>query len=367
MRPGSERPNVGPVPACDPLVEAVYEHRLFQRTEQLAQDPGLQESQRSRAVRARDTCIRIGERVDREQRQLIEILRAEGLDVEPGARSGPRQNHTTVLNVGSHADADRVADRLASNGFERWERWTWAAHESFGRFGDQMTIARTTDVSTVVRIVWGAGRPRSALRRVVVPTAGDWNMIDLPRRAWPAYSLVRPVRLVLERTGLRPRHEDGLGPFMATPDSLIDPLLDFASVGGDDHVVDIGCGDGRLVVDAAARRGCRALGIERSPELAEAARARSAAAGVDELVRIVCGDARTVGLGDASVVFMFLPIDVAAHLIGDTLRSLRPGARLVVHEQMRLPDSVVSDPAETSVLIGDDGVTVAHRWTAGHD
>ena len=100
-------------------------------------------------------------------------------------------------------------------------------------------------------------------------------MVRLPRRTWPAYSLVRPVRLVLERVGLRRRHEDSLGPFLATPDSLIDPLLELAQVGPDDHVVDIGCGDGRLVVEAAARLGCRAVGIERSPELVDSARARA--------------------------------------------------------------------------------------------
>ena len=262
---------------------------------------------------------------------------------------------------------ERVADRLQRDGFDRWERWTGAALESFSRFATRMTVARTTDVSTVVRIVWGTEHRRSGVQRVFAPTAGDWSMVRLPRRTWPAYSLVRPVRLVLERVGLRRRHDDSLGPFLATPESLIDPLLELAQVGPGDHVVDIGCGDGRLVVAAATRLGCRALGIERSPELVDSARALARAAGVQQLVEIVEGDARSCDLGEATVVFMFLPIDIAAHLLADTLRRLRPGARLIVHEQMRLPDSIDPRPSDTTALIGDDGVTVAHRWIAGRD
>jgi SAM-dependent methyltransferase len=352
------------VPDVDPLVEVIYERRLYRHAEQMLGDPGLAEADRVAAGRARATCIRIGDRMHAEQGRLVEALRAVGLDVDPDEATGPRQNHTMRLRVRHYADADRVADRLSEEGFERWECWTDAAHESFGRFAREMTVARTTDVTTVVRIAWADEHRRNAVQRVFVPTAGDWSMMRLPRWAWPAYSLVRPVRLVGERLRLRRRYEDSLGPFLATPDTLLDPLLAFAGVDNSDLVVDIGCGDGRLVVAAAARLGCRALGIEHSPELVDLARSRARAAGVDDLVEIVHGDARSVDIGSATVVFMFLPIDVAAHLLGETLGSLTPRARLVVHEQMRLPDSIEPRPTETSALIGDDGVTVAHRWVA---
>ena len=352
------------MPHVDPLVEAIYEQRLFQRATQMLDDPRLAEADRDATGRARDTCIRIGDRMHAEQGRLVEVLRADGLDVDPDGITGPRQNHTMRLRVRHYADADRVADRLVDDGFERWECWTDAAHESFGRFAREMTVARTTDVTTVVRIAWADERHRNRLQRIFVPTAGDWSMLRLPRRAWPAYSLVRPARLVAERLHLRRRHEDSLGPFLATPDSLLDPLLAFAGVDSSGLVVDIGCGDGRLVVAAAARIGCRALGVEQSRELADMARSRARTAGVEDLVEIVHGDARSVDIGAATVVFMFLPVDVAAHLLGDTLRSLAPQARLILHEQMRLPDACEPKPKETFALIGDDGVTVAHRWVA---
>lgn len=352
------------MPGVDPLVAVVYERRLCSDAEQMLDDPRLAEAQRVVAGRARDTCIRIGDRVHAEQNRLVEALRAVGLDVDPDGTTGPRQNHTMRLRVRTFADADRVADRLAQDGFERWERWTDAAHESFGRYASEMTVARTTDVTTVVRIAWADERDRNARQRVFVPTAGDWSMVRLPRWAWPAYSLVRPVRLVAERLRLRRRYEDSLGPFLATPDSLLGPLLAFAEVDSSDLVVDIGCGDGRLVVAAAARLGCRALGIEQSSELVDLARTRARTAGVDHLVEIVCGDARSVDIATATVVFMFLPIDVAAHLLVETLGCLAPPARLIVHEQTPWPDSIEPKPVDTSVLIGDEGITVAHRWVA---
>ena len=93
------------MPALDPLVEGVYEHRLSRRAQQILDDPELDDADRALAIRARDTCTLIGERVERERNRLIELLRADGLDVEPAGDVGPRQNHTIELRVGSHADA----------------------------------------------------------------------------------------------------------------------------------------------------------------------------------------------------------------------------------------------------------------------
>ena len=54
-------------------------------------------------------------------------------------------------------------------------------------------------------------------------------------------------------------------------------------------------------------------------------------------VTIMLGDARGVELGDADVVFAFLPADVLTQVLPSTLAAMRPGARLVAHEQHRLP------------------------------
>ena len=68
-------------------------------------------------------------------------------------------------------------------------------------------------------------------------------------------------------------------------------------------------------------------------------------------------------LDEATVVFMFLSMRVVADLVPAMLRQLRPGARLIIHEQSRLPGSMTPMPDESSAVIADGAVTVAHRWT----
>lgn len=350
---------------ADPLVEGVYRKRLPRAAEALVGEDGVPEDERDRAAQALAACEHIGRYVDRERDRILALLHADGQQVDTTGRPGPRQDHTIRLAVGDVAAADRAAALLEQEGFERWEPWRRGALESFRRTAGEMTVGRTDDVTTVVRIRWAEPRERTRLDRIVRPTAGDWAMVDLPRGAWWAYSLVRPTRLVAERVGLRPRHQDSLGPYLATPDGLIDPLLDVAAVDADDVVMDIGCGDGRLVVGAASRFGCRAVGVEQSASLVDRARQRVRTEKVTDLVRIDHADARSADLSEVTVLFLFLPIDVVEYLLADLLERLPPGARLVVHEQHRLPTSIHPVPNESRAVIGSDSVTVAHRWIAG--
>jgi precorrin-6B methylase 2 len=271
------------------------------------------------------------------------------------------------VGVESCDEAEAVATLLADRGFERWDHWTGAAARSFRAHAEQITVARTTGHSFVLRLRWGGsrggGRVRRLARSVFRPTQGDWTMVQLPQPLWWAYSLVRPTRLVLERIGRRDPHAAGLGPFLSTPESLIAPLFALAELGPDDTLIDIGCGDGRLAVTAAQSVGCRAIGSEHDAQLVERARRAAAAAGVDDRVAIEHGDARDADLSDVTVAFMFLPLDVVGDIIADTLAQLTPGARLVVHEQTPLPDSMAPRPDSSHAVIARDAVTVAHTWT----
>jgi hypothetical protein len=276
---------------------------------------------------------------------------------------GPRQRHTIELTVADFDAARRAASILEREGFEPWQSWKRGAERSARRYARELVAGATSEATIVVRLQWGDPPSRSRVRRAFTPTAGDWSMVDLPAALWPGYSLVRPIRLVLEHVGLRARHDDTLGPFLSTPDQLVQPLLEFGGIGPDDCVLDIGCGDGRIVVTAAEHSGCRAIGVERSDDLVARARRRAADHGVADLVDIVQGDGRTTDVGEATLVVLFLSIRVVADLVPELLGRLRPGARLVIHEQSRLPASVEPRPDESVALIADGAVTVAHRWT----
>ncbi len=347
------------------LIEAVYEHRLTERAQELLESAETPDAARQLARRAIEVCEQIGDEVAHEQERILTLLRDDGIQVEPERESAAQQNHTIRLRVANFETADRAAERLGKHGFTRWEQWTGGAAVSFSRMADQLAVGRTSDNTTIVRLRWADRRHRTRIDRIVKPTAGDWDMVSLPRWAWRAYSVVRAIRLVAERLGLRPRHEAGLGPFLSTPETLLDPLFSTAGIGPDDVVVDLGCGDGRVVVAAATRLGCRARGVENSIGLVDAARERVRAGGVTDLVEIDDADARSADLTGVTVVFMFLPTDVLADLLPDLLRRMQPGGRVVAHEQNRLPPSIAPMPDESLLLVTDGAVTVAHCWTAG--
>src|SRR5471030_67358 len=73
--------------------------------------------------------------------------------------------------------------------------------------------------------------------------------------------------------------DDGTVPFVVSPEEVVDRMLRIADVGAGDYVIDLGSGDGRIVI-GAAKRGARALGIDIDPSLVAKGRENAAAAGV---------------------------------------------------------------------------------------
>jgi SAM-dependent methyltransferase len=125
-----------------------------------------------------------------------------------------------------------------------------------------------------------------------------------------------------------PNHLDA--PFWPTPEPLVERMLDLAEVGDGDHLIDLGCGDGRIAI-AAARRGASALGVDIDPERIAEAEAAARAAGVEHLVDFRCEDLFATRLEAASVVTLYL-IPLVHGLLGARLRTeLAPGSRVVSH------------------------------------
>jgi SAM-dependent methyltransferase len=119
-------------------------------------------------------------------------------------------------------------------------------------------------------------------------------------------------------------------PFHATPMPLIERMLDLAGVGPDDRLIDLGCGDGRIVI-AAARRGAFAHGIDIDPVRIAEAEASARLAGVGERVRFEQGDLFAVALGGFSVVSLYLSPVANRWLEGKLQCELTEGARVVGH------------------------------------
>jgi len=114
--------------------------------------------------------------------------------------------------------------------------------------------------------------------------------------------------------------------------AVVNEMLTLARVGRDDVVYDLGCGDGRIVIEAARRFGARAVGVDLDPKLLGEARRNAVRAGVADRVTFLEQDLFATDLGDATVVTLYLSPEVNLRLRPKLLRELRPGARIVSHE-----------------------------------
>jgi len=113
---------------------------------------------------------------------------------------------------------------------------------------------------------------------------------------------------------------------------VVNEMLRLARIGRDDVVYDLGCGDGRIVIEAARRFGVRAVGVDLDVKLLGEARQNAVRAGVTDRVTFLEQDLFATDLGPATVVTLYLSQDVNLRLRPKLLRELRPGARIVSHE-----------------------------------
>ena len=155
-------------------------------------------------------------------------------------------------------------------------------------------------------------------------------------------------------------------PWVPTPQELVDTMLDMAEVSADDLLIDLGAGDGRVVI-SAAHRGTRAIGVELDPGLVALARVNAATAGVDALTEFVTADIFEFDFSSASVISMFLLPELTLRL-RPTLFNLRPETRIVSNTwDMRGtetdPEARGWDPDQTIVLNPCPGFCTAHVWT----
>ena len=117
--------------------------------------------------------------------------------------------------------------------------------------------------------------------------------------------------------------------WVPTRPALVQRMLDLANVTERDFVVDLGSGDGRMVI-AAARRGARALGVEYEPDMVALARRNAAAAGVAERAQFVQGDMFEADFSQATVLALFL-LPTNLRRLAPKFLELAPGTRIVVN------------------------------------
>lgn len=123
-----------------------------------------------------------------------------------------------------------------------------------------------------------------------------------------------------------------LAPYVPTPQDVVERMLTLAQVGKNDVVMDLGSGDGRLVVTAARQFGARGIGIDIDPARVAEGRAKATQAGVDARVEFRQQDAMQADVSQATVVTLYLLSSSNVKLRPRLLSQLKPGARIVSHQ-----------------------------------
>jgi SAM-dependent methyltransferase len=127
-------------------------------------------------------------------------------------------------------------------------------------------------------------------------------------------------------------------------------MLEVAGVRSTDTVYDLGCGDGRIVIEAARRYGARGVCVDIDPERIAEARANAGRAGVAERISFRQENLLETELAAATVVTLYLSLDLNLRLRPRLERELAPGARIVSHWHR------MGDWPPERVLYVDDGI-----------
>jgi len=118
--------------------------------------------------------------------------------------------------------------------------------------------------------------------------------------------------------------------YVGTPYDVVSEMLHMAQVKKDDLVVDLGCGDARMLVLAAQKHGSRGIGYEIDPDMVRASRRNAEENNVADLVQIIQADIFTVDISKADVLPIYLLPEMNLKLLPQ-FETLKPGSRLVFH------------------------------------
>jgi SAM-dependent methyltransferase len=144
--------------------------------------------------------------------------------------------------------------------------------------------------------------------------------------------------------------------YLPTPPELVNKMLDIAGVTLEDYVIDLGSGDGRIVI-AAAKRGARALGIEYDGPLVDLSKRTAASEGVSDKATFLQADLFESDFSQATVLTMFLLSDIMVKL-RPAILEMTPGTRVVANS-FGMEDWA---PDETATLDRCTTWCTAHLW-----
>lgn len=162
-------------------------------------------------------------------------------------------------------------------------------------------------------------------------------------------------------------------PYVPTPQAVVDRMLEIGTVGAQDYLIDLGSGDGRIVVTAAKKYGARGFGVDLNPTRIAEANENARKAGVTDKVQFHRMDLFEADLAQASIITMYLLPRVNLDL-RPKLLDLKPGTRIVSHdfsmgdwkpeqqEQIDAPDKYGGSGGRSDIFLWIIPAKVAGTW-----
>ena len=162
-------------------------------------------------------------------------------------------------------------------------------------------------------------------------------------------------------------------PYVPTPMNVVEAMLDIAKVGPNDFVIDLGSGDGRIVITAAKKYGARGLGVDLDAGLVQDARREAERQGVKSKVEFQAQNLFITDIDRATVLTTYLFPRVNMQLRPRIFSELKAGSRVVSHEfdfgnwqpdarlTVNVPDKPYGPPV-SEVLLWIVPANAAGRW-----
>src|SRR5438270_8117921 len=167
------------------------------------------------------------------------------------------------------------------------------------------------------------------------------------------------------------------GPYVPSPESVVSDMLRYAEVNDRDFLIDLGSGDGRIVLTAAKVFGARGFGVEIKEDLVRKANEAAQQEGLADRVKFIKADLFKTDISQATIITMYLLPDTVNLLKDKFLSELKPGTRIVSHDypltgwipekyvQMDLEDKVqISGVTTTLIYLYMVPAKVAGKWEA---
>src|SRR5688572_16310147 len=182
-----------------------------------------------------------------------------------------------------------------------------------------------------------------------------------------------PLVLALAAPGAGAQDGRGDVVYVPTPQVVVDEMLRLGKVGPNDYLIDLGSGDGRIIITAAKRLGAQGFGVDLDRYLLKLSNDNAKKEGVADRARFIEQNLFETDLSKATVITSYLLPEMNRRL-RPKLLGLRPGTRVVAHDYSMgewspeeektviVPEKVVGDPGKSYIFLYIVPANVAGRW-----